>query len=145
MKSKLSYSCIAIICFAGIGTFLSTFPVKADKTETVTVQPEDPNVVNEVKELEDSKGKENLKGTRYQLMSKTCNNVDTDGKIIKPKADASKMCKKFYRLQINALKRAPFCKDGVSNLPPEIGSDEAKQIAAIIKKRCDAAFADESP
>ncbi len=139
MNTKCFYSFSSLVLLFSLIIPSHYYSAKAGEvTSVTTAQPEDPEVVKENQELEVLTGKSQESG--YTLMRKSCNNVTKEGKIVKIKSNSSKLCQSLYKSQVNALKRASFCKTGVNNLPPEIDAIEAKEIAAMIKKRCDDAI-----
>jgi predicted Zn-ribbon and HTH transcriptional regulator len=123
-------------------TFLTTlsivsrnYPAKSVEVEGTLMEQPDPSILKDKQEIEELKGKSDE--SEYSLMRKSCNNVTKEGRTLKVKPNSSRICQVLYKNHVNAVKRAPFCKNSPMNLPPEIEADEARQIAALMKKQCD--------
>jgi predicted Zn-ribbon and HTH transcriptional regulator len=126
---------LPLMVLAILSVFTRNYSVKAVEVQVDSTGQSDPSILKDKQELEELKGKS--EESEYSLMRKSCNNVTKEGKVLRAKPNSSKLCQVLYKDHVNALKRAPFCKNGQSNLPPEIDADEAKQIVALLKKRCD--------
>jgi predicted Zn-ribbon and HTH transcriptional regulator len=120
---------------ATLSIVTSDYPATSAEVEGTLMEQSDPSILKDKQEIEELKGKSDE--SEYSLMRRSCNNVAKEGRIFKAKPNSSRICQVLYKNHINAIKRAPFCKNSPIKLPPEIDSDDAKQIEALLKKRCD--------